>query len=135
MTTLTLRKVGGSTMLALSPALLQILGRRAGEQVVIKVESGRLIIEPKVARRRVSKYNLSDLLKEQEKIQALDEGADDYVTKPFYMGELLARIRAAMRRKEREERRRHSFLQGCPGSGLYKENSGGKRYGSTSDTD
>ena len=40
MTTLTLRKVGGSTMLALSPALLQILGRRAGEQVVIKVESG-----------------------------------------------------------------------------------------------
>ena len=51
MTTLTLRKVGGSTMLALSPALLQILGRRAGEQVVIKVESGRLIIEPKVARR------------------------------------------------------------------------------------
>ena len=38
MTTLTLRKVGGSTMLALSPALLQILGRRAGEQVVIKVE-------------------------------------------------------------------------------------------------
>lgn len=68
MTTLTLRKVGGSTMLALSPALLQILGRRAGEQVVIKVESGRLIIEPKVARRRVSKYNLSDLLKEQEKI-------------------------------------------------------------------
>ena len=70
MTTLTLRKVGGSTMLALSPALLQILGRRAGEQVVIKVESGRLIIEPKVARRRVSKYNLSDLLKEQEKIQA-----------------------------------------------------------------
>ena len=70
MTTLTLRKVGGSTMLALPPALLQILGRRAGEQVVIKVESGRLIIEPKVARRRVSKYNLSDLLKEQEKIQA-----------------------------------------------------------------
>lgn len=38
---------------------------------------------------------------EQEKIQALDEGADDYVTKPFYMGELLARIRAAMRRKEK----------------------------------
>ena len=36
MTTLTLRKVGGSTMLALPPALLQILGRRAGEQVVIK---------------------------------------------------------------------------------------------------
>ena len=32
------------------------------------------------------------------KMTALDSGADDYVTKPFAMGELLARIRAAMRR-------------------------------------
>lgn len=38
---------------------------------------------------------------ELEKIQALDAGADDYVTKPFYMGELMARIRAAMRKAER----------------------------------
>ncbi len=37
---------------------------------------------------------------EQEKIQALDAGADDYVTKPFYMGELMARIRVAMRKME-----------------------------------
>jgi two-component system, OmpR family, KDP operon response regulator KdpE len=35
---------------------------------------------------------------EQEKIAALDAGADDYVTKPFSMPELLARIRANMRR-------------------------------------
>ncbi len=35
---------------------------------------------------------------EREKIAALDAGADDYVTKPFGMGELLARIRAALRR-------------------------------------
>jgi two-component system KDP operon response regulator KdpE len=34
---------------------------------------------------------------EQEKIQALDTGADDYVTKPFGMGELMARIRACLR--------------------------------------
>ena len=33
-----------------------------------------------------------------EKVQALDAGADDYVTKPFGMDELLARIRAAVRR-------------------------------------
>jgi two-component system KDP operon response regulator KdpE len=35
---------------------------------------------------------------EAEKIEALDAGADDYVTKPFNTGELLARIRSALRR-------------------------------------
>ena len=35
---------------------------------------------------------------EQDKVEALDAGADDYVTKPFRMPELLARIRAALRR-------------------------------------
>jgi two-component system KDP operon response regulator KdpE len=35
---------------------------------------------------------------EEEKIAALDAGADDYVTKPFAIGELLARLRAVLRR-------------------------------------
>src|ERR1700710_2403164 len=35
---------------------------------------------------------------ERDKVEALDAGADDYVTKPFGIQELLARIRAAMRR-------------------------------------
>jgi two-component system KDP operon response regulator KdpE len=35
---------------------------------------------------------------ERTKVEALDAGADDYVTKPFGMDELLARVRAAMRR-------------------------------------
>jgi two-component system, OmpR family, KDP operon response regulator KdpE len=35
--------------------------------------------------------------KSEEKIQALDAGADDYVEKPFDLGELLARVRTAMR--------------------------------------
>jgi two-component system KDP operon response regulator KdpE len=35
---------------------------------------------------------------ERSKVEALDSGADDYVTKPFASGELLARIRAALRR-------------------------------------
>jgi two-component system KDP operon response regulator KdpE len=36
--------------------------------------------------------------REQDKIQALDAGADDYLTKPFGVGELLARMRVVMRR-------------------------------------
>ena len=35
---------------------------------------------------------------ERDKVEALDAGADDYLTKPFGMGELLARLRAALRR-------------------------------------
>ncbi|MEX2246723.1 MAG: response regulator transcription factor [Dehalococcoidia bacterium] len=35
---------------------------------------------------------------EKTKVAALDEGADDYLTKPFGMGELLARVRVALRR-------------------------------------
>ena len=35
---------------------------------------------------------------EKDKVQALDAGADDFVTKPFSMPELLARVRAALRR-------------------------------------
>ncbi len=36
--------------------------------------------------------------REDDKVKALDAGADDYLTKPFGVGELLARIRAALRR-------------------------------------
>jgi two-component system, OmpR family, KDP operon response regulator KdpE len=37
---------------------------------------------------------------EQEKIDALDSGADDYIVKPFHMGELLARIRVVRRKAQ-----------------------------------
>jgi len=42
---------------------------------------------------------------ERTKVEALDAGADDYITKPFGMNELLARVRASLRRgpDEREE--------------------------------
>jgi len=43
---------------------------------------------------------LSVVGEESEKVAALDAGADDYVTKPFGVDELLARLRAAMRRVE-----------------------------------
>jgi two-component system KDP operon response regulator KdpE len=41
---------------------------------------------------------LSAVGEEQEKVRALDAGADDYVTKPFGPGELIARLNAALRR-------------------------------------
>jgi two-component system KDP operon response regulator KdpE len=40
---------------------------------------------------------------EQDKIEALDAGADDYVTKPFGMGELLARMRVCLRRMSADD--------------------------------
>ncbi|MDX2266294.1 MAG: response regulator transcription factor [Hyphomicrobiales bacterium] len=43
---------------------------------------------------------LSVRASEEDKIQALDNGANDYVVKPFGVGELLARVRAALRLKE-----------------------------------
>ena len=43
---------------------------------------------------------LSARVGEQDKIEALDAGADDYLTKPFGVGELLARVRAAARRRQ-----------------------------------
>jgi DNA-binding response OmpR family regulator len=44
---------------------------------------------------------LSARSQDSDKIRGLDAGADDYVTKPFSLGELAARVRAALRRVER----------------------------------
>jgi two-component system response regulator MprA/two-component system response regulator TrcR len=46
-----------------------------------------------------------------DKIHSLDRGADDYLSKPFDMGELMARIRALLRRVEGEEILRVSDLE------------------------
>lgn len=46
---------------------------------------------------------------EHEKIAALDAGADDYITKPFNAGELLARIRVALRHKSNIPRQEQVF--------------------------
>ena len=53
-----LRKVGGSVMLAVPPAALDMLDLQAGATVALAVESGRLIIEPQARPR----YTLDELL-------------------------------------------------------------------------
>ena len=49
---------------------------------------------------------------EKTKVEALDSGADDYVTKPFGMDELMARVRAALRRGTGEPGEESSFDAG-----------------------
>ena len=58
MYTTNLRKVGGSIMLAVPPALLDILHLRPGAKVGLAVQSGRLIVEPQQRPR----YTLDELL-------------------------------------------------------------------------
>jgi antitoxin ChpS len=53
-----LRKVGGSVMLAVPPAILDILHLKAGETVDVTVDDGRLVVEPKLRPR----YSLEELL-------------------------------------------------------------------------
>lgn len=53
-----LRKVGGSVMLSVPPALLEVLDLRAGAALGLAVESGRLVIDPSPRPR----YTLEELL-------------------------------------------------------------------------
>ncbi|OYD84001.1 response regulator [Azospirillum brasilense] len=55
---------------------------------------------------------LSSRTDEAGKVEALDLGADDYVTKPFGMDELLARIRAALRHRLQQQGERPLFRSG-----------------------
>lgn len=60
MRTTNLRKVGGSVMLAVPPALLESLGLEAGSKVGVAVQRGRLVVEPQ----RRPRYTLEELLAE-----------------------------------------------------------------------
>ena len=59
MHTTNLRKVGGSVMLAVPPAILDLLHLRAGAMVGLTVDDGRLVIDPQPPRPR---YTLDELL-------------------------------------------------------------------------
>ena len=72
MTTATLRKHGHSIALTLPPSVLQALSADVGTQVDLRVEDGRLIVEP----RRRPKYQLADLLRGCDELPSA-EGWDE----------------------------------------------------------
>lgn len=80
-----LRKVGGSVMLAVPPAILDLLDLRAGAPVSIAVEDGRLI----VASRPRPRYALADLLARCEPEAELSGEDRDWASAGPVGGEVL----------------------------------------------
>ncbi len=69
-----LRKVGGSVMLAVPPALLDLLNLQAGATVGIALDGNRLVIEPPPRRR----YSLDELLAQCDATAELPAGDADW---------------------------------------------------------
>jgi antitoxin ChpS len=65
-----LRKVGGSIMLAIPPAVLEVLNLQSGTTVGIAVDNGKLIIEPKSK----PQYSLDELLAQCDPNAPITEG-------------------------------------------------------------
>ena len=70
-----LRKVGGSIMLAVPPAVLDLLDLRVGAKVDIDVDNGRLVIEPKLR----PNYSLDELLAQCDEPAALSSEDRDWI--------------------------------------------------------
>ena len=85
MHTTNLRKVGGSIMLAVPPALLNLLRLKVGATVAIDVENGRLIVEPQQRPR----YTLEDLLSASDYSQPQTPEEREWVDAPSVGRELL----------------------------------------------
>jgi antitoxin ChpS len=80
-----LRKVGGSIMLAVPPALLELLHMKAGSSVGVVVDGGRLIVEA-AARPR---YTLDELLAASDYAQPLSPEDREWLDAPAIGKELL----------------------------------------------
>jgi antitoxin ChpS len=78
MHTTNLRKVGGSIMLAVPPAILDMLDLKAGATVGVAVDGGRLVIEPKPRPR----YTLAQLLAESDYSQPQPPEEREWVDAP-----------------------------------------------------
>ena len=96
---------------------LELLGRNAVDLIVLDLGlpgvSGLEVIQRlREEGSSVPIVVLSSRTDEAGKVKALDMGADDYVTKPFGMDELLARIRAALRHRLQQEGEKPVFKSG-----------------------
>ena len=76
MHTTNLRKVGGSVMLAVPPAVLEMLHLQAGAAVNLGVEDGRLVIEP----RQQKRYSLKELLAQCDTKAPLPDEDKDWIS-------------------------------------------------------
>jgi antitoxin ChpS len=83
--TTSLRKVGGSVMLAVPPAILDLLRLKAGAKVGIRVEDGRLVVEPESR----PHYTLSELLDASDYSRPATAEEQAWVGAPAAGGELL----------------------------------------------
>lgn len=80
-----LRKVGGSTMLAVPPAILDLLHLHAGTTVSLAVENGRLVVEPV----RRPRYSLDELLAQCDAAAEVSEEDRAWLDSEPVGGELL----------------------------------------------
>jgi two-component system KDP operon response regulator KdpE len=94
-------------MAAAGAEALRLIATRAPDVVVLDLGlpdmDGKDVIRGVREWSQVPIIVLSARDREGEKIAALDLGADDYVSKPFGIGELMARIRTLLRHRSREE--------------------------------
>jgi two-component system, OmpR family, KDP operon response regulator KdpE len=96
---------------------LELLGREPPDLIVLDLglpdmQGHELLRTMRARNDRVPIVVLSSRDDEAGKVQALDSGADDYVTKPFGMDELLARMRAALRHQLQTHGERPIFRVG-----------------------
>lgn len=85
MHTTNLRKVGGSVMLAVPPALLDVLHIGAGAKVGLAVDNGRLVVEPQARPR----YTMADLLAASDYSQPQPPEEREWVDAPAVGRELI----------------------------------------------
>jgi two-component system, OmpR family, KDP operon response regulator KdpE len=87
---------------------LQLLAERSFDLLILDImmpgPDGLALLQAVRSNSNVPVLMLSARGREADKVQALDLGADDYLTKPFGVEELLARLRAALRRAENSSR-------------------------------